>query len=73
MDYQLAYDLTAAHIETLDRFRASAPMAMHAGHGIVDQRLSGFCGNNQLRYHPGAVAAWQDRGYDIPDCAEPQE
>ncbi|GAB4262541.1 MAG: hypothetical protein Kow0013_08180 [Pararhodobacter sp.] len=72
MDYQLAYDLTAAHIETLEQFRNSAPMAANAGHGIVDQRLSGFCGANQLRYHPGAVAAWQDRGFDIPDCAEPQ-
>ncbi|MCC0077455.1 MAG: C4-dicarboxylate ABC transporter substrate-binding protein [Rhodobacter sp.] len=72
MDYQLAYDLTTAHIETLDRFRASSPQAAHAGHGIVDQTLSGFCGNNLLRYHPGAVAAWEDHGYDIPDCAEPE-
>lgn len=72
MPYQLAYDLTAAHIETIDDLRASSPTAAHAGHGIVDQVLSGFCGNNQLMYHPGAVAAWQDRGYDIPDCAEGQ-
>tara|TARA_R110002072_G_C7907708_1_gene530095 strand:- start:17 stop:1078 length:1062 start_codon:yes stop_codon:yes gene_type:complete len=71
MDYQLAYDLTAAHIETLDELRASTPYAANAGHGILDQRLSGFCGNNQLLYHPGAVAAWEDRGYEVPDCAEP--
>jgi hypothetical protein len=73
MDYQLAYDITAAHIETLDELRASTPYAANAGHGIVDQRLSGFCGLNQLMYHPGAVAAWEDHGYDVPDCAEPAE
>ncbi|PWE30436.1 TAXI family TRAP transporter solute-binding subunit [Pararhodobacter marinus] len=72
MDYQLAYDLTTAHIETLDRLIASAPFARTGGYGVVDQRLSGFCGNNQLLYHPGAVAAWEDHGYDIPDCAEGQ-
>ena len=70
MDYQLAYDLTAAHIESLDSLRATTPYAAFAGHGILDQRLSGFCGTNQLRYHPGAVAAWEDRGFDVPDCAE---
>jgi uncharacterized protein len=70
MDYQLAYDLTAAHIETLAELRSATPYARTANHGILDQRLSGFCGLNQLMYHPGAVAAWEDRGYDVPDCAE---
>ncbi|WP_323034771.1 TAXI family TRAP transporter solute-binding subunit [Pararhodobacter sp.] len=72
MDYQVAYDLTAAHIETLDELRARAPYAANVGFGILDATSSGFCGANQLRYHPGAVAAWEDRGYDVPDCAEPE-
>ena len=70
MDYQLVYDLTAAYIETIDELKATTPYAPFAGHGILDQRASGFCGNNLLKYHPGAVAAWEDRGFDVPDCAE---
>lgn len=71
MPYQLAYDLTSAAIETLDEFRASAPMAAHAGHGDLDPVHSGMCGNNPMRYHPGAIAAWEDHGYTVPDCAKP--
>ena len=70
-DEQLAYDLVSAYIETLDRLRAATPYARNAGHGIVDQVASGFCGNNDLRYHPGAVRAWADHGYELPACALP--
>ena len=28
------------------------------------------CGPNPLKYHPGAVAAWEEAGYTIPDCAK---
>lgn len=73
MDFQLAYDLTTAHIETLDELRARAPYAANVGFGILDAEASGFCGANELRYHPGAVAAWEAHGFDVPDCAEPAE
>jgi len=72
MDEQLAYDLTSAHIETLDELRAAAPQAPSSNHGDLDPVRSGFCGNNQLRYHPGAVRAWEDHGYTVPDCARPE-
>lgn len=72
MDYQLAYDLTLAHILTLDQLRARAPYAGTVGFGILDAEASGFCGANQLMYHPGAVAAWEDNGFEVPDCAEPE-
>jgi TRAP-type uncharacterized transport system substrate-binding protein len=72
MDYQLAYDLTTAHIETLDELRARAPYAGNVGFGVLDAAASGFCGANTLRYHAGAVAAWEDHGFDVPDCAEPE-
>jgi hypothetical protein len=29
-----------------------------------------MCGLNPMKYHPGAVRAWEDAGFDIPDCAE---
>lgn len=70
MDDQLVYDLTAAHIETLDELRVTVPYAKFAGHGILDAKTSGFCGNNKLKYHPAAVRAWEDRGFEVPDCAE---
>lgn len=72
MGYQLAYDLTAAHIETLDELRVSTPYAGHIGFGVLEAEATGFCGAMPLRYHPGAVAAWQDHGYEVPDCAEPE-
>ena len=70
MDDKLVYDLTTAHIETLDELRKSVPYAKFAGHGELDARKSGFCGNNKLKYHPAAVKAWEDHGFDVPDCAE---
>ncbi len=72
MDYQMAYDLTAAHIETLDELRMRTPFAANVNFGVLDAATTGFCGANPLRYHAGAVAAWEDRGYDVPDCAEPE-
>jgi hypothetical protein len=29
-----------------------------------------MCGLNPLKYHPGSVAAWEEAGYTIPDCAK---
>ena len=66
-----AKGLTKAHIDTLERLRAKAPFAKHAGYGIVDAVKSGMCGPNPLKYHAGAVAAWEEAGYKIDDCAKP--
>ena len=71
MSFELAKGLTKAHIDTLDRLRAKAPFAKHAGYGIVDAVKSGMCGPNPLKYHAGAVAAWEEAGYKIDDCAKP--
>jgi TRAP-type uncharacterized transport system substrate-binding protein len=72
MSFELAKSLTAAHIETLDRLKDKAPFARHAGYGIVDSVKSGMCGPNPLKYHAGAVAAWEEAGYTIDDCAKPE-
>ena len=71
MDFELAKSLVAAHIKTLDRLKAKAPFAGNVGFGVVDAVSSGMCGPNPLKYHPGAVAAWEEAGYTIDDCAKP--
>lgn len=70
MDFDLVKALVTAHIETLDEMMAKAPFASNAGFGIVDTVASGMCGANPLKYHPGAVAAWEEAGYTIEDCAK---
>ena len=70
MSFDLAKALTKAHIDTLDQLKAKAPFAKHAGYGIVDVVKSGMCGPNPLKYHAGAVAAWEEAGYKIDDCAK---
>lgn len=72
MDFELARAITAAHIATLDELRAAALYAATVNFGVVDQASSGFCGAMPLRYHPGAIAAWEEAGYTIPDCARPE-
>jgi len=72
MSFDLAKALTKAHIETLDALKAKAPFAKQAGYGIVDSVRSGMCGPNPLKYHAGAVAAWEEAGFKIDDCAKPE-
>ena len=72
MSFELAKALTKAHIDTLDQLKAKAPFAKHAGYGIVDVKKSGMCGPNPLKYHLGAIAAWEEAGYKIDDCAKPK-
>jgi uncharacterized protein len=72
MDFDLARRMTAAYIATLDELRAATPYAATVNFGITDQVTTGFCGAIPLRYHPGAIAAWEEAGYTIPDCARPE-
>ena len=71
MSFDLAKALTKAHIDTLDQLKAKAPFARYAGYGVVDVVKSGMCGLNPLKYHEGAVAAWEEAGFTIDDCAKP--
>lgn len=70
MDDELAYQLTRAHIETLDQLYDKALYARNIGLEDLDPVASGMCGLNPVRYHPGAVRAWEEAGYDVPDCAQ---
>ncbi|MDJ0824663.1 MAG: TAXI family TRAP transporter solute-binding subunit [Rhodobacter sp.] len=71
MDFNTAKALTKAFIDNLDGvYRAKAPFMPNAWHGETDIELTDMCGNLPVKYHPGAVAAWEEAGYTIPDCAK---
>jgi len=71
MSFDLAKALTKAHIDSLDQLKKKAPFARFAGYGEVDVARSGMCGANPIKYHEGAVAAWEEAGFTIDDCAKP--
>ena len=71
MDEELAYQLTMAFIETLPALKAKTPWAPQVGLDVTSVPESGLCGVNPLKYHPGAIRAWEEAGYTIPDCAKP--
>jgi TRAP-type uncharacterized transport system substrate-binding protein len=71
MDEELAYKLTKMHIDNLDNIKAKAPFAAYANYGVLDAKVSGMCGPNPLKYHRGAVRAWEEAGYTVPACAKP--
>lgn len=71
MDEEMAYQLTKAVIESLDALKAKTPWGPNVGLGVVSVPESGLCGVNPMKYHPGAVRAWEEAGYTIPDCAKP--
>lgn len=70
MDFDMAKALTATYIAQLDRLASKTAYMKNVGLADLDPQRSGFCGINPLTYHPGAVAAWQEAGYTVPDCAK---
>ena len=71
MDFDTAKALTAAFIENIETiYHAKASFMAVTWHGETDPELTDMCGNNPLKYHPGAVAAWEEAGYTIPECAQ---
>ncbi|MEC7765002.1 MAG: TAXI family TRAP transporter solute-binding subunit [Pseudomonadota bacterium] len=71
VDADVVKAMVAEYIRTMDTLKTSAPYAVNMGIGVIDAELSGFCGPNPLKYHPGAIAAWEEAGYTIPECAKP--
>lgn len=70
MDKELVKSLVAAYIANMDRLKERAPYVANIGLGVLEADLSGFCGPLTLKYHPGAIEAWEDAGYSVPDCAK---
>ncbi len=71
MDEALAYELTKAHIENLDRQMSIAPFMSTLNFGNLDPEVAGLCGRNPVKFHPGAVRAWEEAGFDVAECAKP--
>ncbi len=69
MDFDLVKSLTDVYIASIDQLKAKAPYAPNIGIANLDPVASGLCGASQLKYHPGAIAAWEEAGYSVPDCA----
>ncbi|MCP5087269.1 MAG: C4-dicarboxylate ABC transporter substrate-binding protein [Rhodobacteraceae bacterium] len=71
MDEELAYELTKVFVEGLPKIMARTPGMPNAWLGETDIGITGMCGPNPMKYHPGAVRAWEEAGYSLPDCAKP--
>ncbi len=71
MDEDTAYALTKAVLEGLDTIKAKAPMMETVWLGETAIEFTGMCGPMPIKYHPGAVRAWEEAGYSLPDCAKP--
>ena len=71
MDFKLARALTKVFLDNLEVYKKKAPFMRFTGVGETDPALTGMCGPMPAKYHPGAVAAWEEAGYKLPDCAKP--
>ena len=71
MDEETAYNLTKAFLDNIDAvYNAKAPFIANSWFGETDIALTNMCGGNPMKYHPGAVRAWEEAGVTIPDCAK---
>ena len=48
----------------------SVEIAPNIGLAQMDPKLAGLCGASNLKYHEGAIAAWEEAGYTVPDCVK---
>ncbi|MEX3010290.1 TAXI family TRAP transporter solute-binding subunit [Hoeflea sp. TYP-13] len=71
MDFELAKALTKAFLDNIDVYEAKTPFMKTIYLGETDPSLTGLCSAVPVKYHPGAIAAWEEAGYTIPDCAKP--
>lgn len=72
LDFDTVKAITAEYIATIPELKKRAPYGGTVNFDVLDAKATGFCGGLSLKYHPGAVAAWEEAGYDVPDCAEVQ-
>lgn len=70
MPFETAKGLVAAYIKHLELLRTKTNYMKNVGLADLDPKGSGFCGINPLKYHPGAIAAWEEAGVAVPDCAK---
>lgn len=68
MDFDTAKALTMAVLNNVDTFLTKTPFMGTTNIGSVG---FGMCGAVPVKYHPGAVAAYEEAGFTVPDCAKP--
>lgn len=71
MSFELAKALTKAALANVKKFTSKAPYMANIRIGVIDPATTGMCGAIPVKYHPGAVAAWEEAGKKVPDCAKP--
>ncbi len=62
--------IVTAYIDSLPELKARSPYAANVNYDVVDAEVTGLCNGLSLKYHPGAIIAWEQAGYSIPDCAK---
>ena len=48
-----------------------APFMATLNFGDVSEKANGLCGANIVKFHPGAVRAWEEAGHTLPECSKP--
>ena len=71
MDFETAKKLTATMIANVDTFLTKTPFMSTTNMGVTETDKSGLCGAVPVKYHPGSVAAFEEAGIAVPDCAKP--
>jgi len=69
MNKKTAKALTAAFIKNIDLLFQKASFMRYHYAGSVDDKLHGVC-KVGMKYHPGAVEAWEEAGFKVPACAK---
>ena len=73
MNKKLAYQLTAAFIKGLPDLMRKVPFAKGQLYGTIDAKKMGICFKGgkipTIKFHPGAVKAWEEAGHKVPACA----
>ncbi len=67
---EMAKKLTAAFIETLPNLYQKVPFAKGQKVGTIDEDAMRLCGAG-VKFHEGAVEAWEEAGYTVADCQKP--
>ncbi len=73
MDEQLVYDIVTAYLEGEQRFIDGSPRGPFTllSFGDIDGVTQGVCGAVQIKMHPGAIRAFEDKGHTVADCLRP--
>lgn len=73
MDKKLAKALTAAFIKGIPDLLRKVPFAKGQLFGEIDAKKMAICFGPKriptIRFHEGAIEAWEEAGYKVPDCA----